>query len=372
MAASFVLEASGVGYLAGSRWLVRDVSLCVGPGEVLGLIGPNGAGKSTVAKLVAGLLRPAVGSVRFEVEGRAVTGRAAARHLAFVQQTVPPAPGFTAGELVAMGRYPHRGALARESEADRGRAAGAMAAMVVGGAVALGWLMGRWCRRERFLGLATEALALKQALALRGLLAHGEAVRKALARGGLERARAAVGWMVSRPTEGLPAHLVASAAVESVAENFSDSVVAPAAWYLAAGLPGAFGYRAANTLDAMVGYPKRGRFGMVPARLDDVLNLVPARLSAVLLVAALPRAARVWGATIRDAGTTLSPNAGWLMAAMAHGLDVRLEKRGHHVLNSTGRSPEAGEIAHAERAAVCAVVVGFAALGAAVLAGRWR
>lgn len=131
MAASFVLEASAMGYRVGSRWLVRDVSLCVGPGEVLGLIGPNGAGKSTVAKLLAGLLRPAVGSLRFVVEGRAVTGRAAARHLAFVQQSVPQAPGFTAGELVAMGRYPHRGALARESEADRELAERAMAAVGV-------------------------------------------------------------------------------------------------------------------------------------------------------------------------------------------------------------------------------------------------
>lgn len=256
----------------------------------------------------------------------------------------------------------------------RGTAGGgaALAAMVVGGALALGWLVGRWCRQAGFLGLATEALALKQALALRGLLAHGDAVRRALDGGDLERARAAVGWMVSRPTEGLPAHLVASAAIESVAENLSDSVVAPAAWYLAVGLPGALGYRAANTLDAMVGYPGRERFGMVPARLDDVLNLVPARLTAVLLASVLPRAAGAWGAAIRDAGTTPSPNAGWPMAAMAHGLDVRLEKRGHHVLNGSGRSPGATEIAHAERAAVCAVIVGFAGLGAAVLAGRRR
>jgi len=128
MSAPFALAAMEAGYRAGDRWLVRDVSLRVGPGEVLGLIGPNGAGKSTLAKLLAGLLRPAAGSVRFEVAGRVVAGRAAARHLAFVQQAVPHVPGFTVAELVLMGRYPHRGALAREREEDRRVAAGAMAA----------------------------------------------------------------------------------------------------------------------------------------------------------------------------------------------------------------------------------------------------
>ncbi len=126
----FVLSAEGVGYRAGGRWLVRDVSLTVTPGEFVAVIGPNGAGKSTFARLLAGLLRPASGRVRFELDGQAA-GPRAARHLAYVPQSVPEAAGFTAGEMVLMGRYPHRGALARETREDREAAAMAMAWMGV-------------------------------------------------------------------------------------------------------------------------------------------------------------------------------------------------------------------------------------------------
>lgn len=130
-ARTFTLAAEGVSYRAGGRWLVRDVSVAVGPGEVVGIIGPNGAGKSTLARLLAGLLRPASGRIRFEVDGAAVTGQQAARHLAYVPQSIPDGIGFTAGELVLMGRYPHRGAFARETRGDRAAAARAMGWMGV-------------------------------------------------------------------------------------------------------------------------------------------------------------------------------------------------------------------------------------------------
>ncbi|NJN68054.1 MAG: cobalamin biosynthesis protein, partial [Chloroflexaceae bacterium] len=153
---------------------------------------------------------------------------------------------------------------------------------------------------------------------------------------------------------------IAAAAIESLAENTSDSVVAPLLAYALGGLPGAFAYRAANTLDAMVGY--RGRYeylGKVPARLDDLLNLVPARLTALLIAAAAvgcsADAPQAWQVMWRDHALTASPNAGWPMAAVAGALGVRLEKMGHYCLNERGRAPTAADIRRAGR------VVGVAA-----------
>lgn len=200
--------------------------------------------------------------------------------------------------------------------------------------------------------LLARAALLKPAFAVRELLAAGERVRDPLARGDVPTARAALRDLVSRDRTALDAPLIAAAAVESLAENASDSIVAPGLAYLAAGLPGAYGYRAANTLDAMVGY--RGRYerlGKAAARLDDLLNLLPARLTAALIVlgAALaggdPKAALV--AARRDHGATASPNAGWPMSAMAGALGVRLEKPGHYRLGDPCRPVEAADIARA-------------------------
>ncbi|GIW13187.1 MAG: cobalamin biosynthesis protein CobD [Tepidiforma sp.] len=259
--------------------------------------------------------------------------------------------------------------LTRSGSRDTVRAGFVLTGIAAGGAALAGWRLEQWTRRAGVAGVLVEAAALKQALAVRGLMEHAEAVRRPLAAGDVEGARAAAGRMVSRATAGLPPDLVASAAIESVAENLSDGVTGTALWYVAAGLPGAFAYRAVNTLDAMVGYHARGRFGMVPARLDDAANLVPARLTALLIVLACPRALRRLPLVVRDAGGTPSPNSGWPMAAMAHGLGVRLEKRGHHVLHAGGRAPGAEDIRRACRAGVLAV--GLGGLLAAAAAG-WR
>ncbi|PFG75040.1 adenosylcobinamide-phosphate synthase CbiB [Tepidiforma thermophila] len=232
---------------------------------------------------------------------------------------------------------------------------------------AMGVVRAAWGRGAA--GFVLEALALKQTLAIRALFGHAGRVADAVEAGDLAGARAAAAMMVSRRTDDLPPGLVASAAIESLAENLSDSVVAPAWWYLAAGLPGAAAYRAVNALDAMVGYRSRGRFGMVPARLDDVLNWLPARLTAasLVLVRPLPGARQV-RRLVRDARSTSSPNAGWPMAAMAHVLGVRLEKLEHHVLHGAGREPGAADIRRAQR-------TGALALAAMALAGAtmcWR
>jgi adenosylcobinamide-phosphate synthase len=221
--------------------------------------------------------------------------------------------------------------------------------------------------------ILVEAMLLKQALAFRALLEHARAVQRPLGRDDLVGARAAVSRMVSRDVSGLDAGLVASAAIESVAENLSDSVVAPVACYLAGGLEAAYAYRVTNTLDAMVGYRAKGWFGTPSARLDDALNLVPSRLTALLLAVCSLAPRRSLQGARADHARTPSPNSGWPMAAMAHGLGVRLEKPLHHVLNPGGRTPAAADIGRANWVAAWAVGLALALTWILAVGGsRWR
>jgi adenosylcobinamide-phosphate synthase len=187
---------------------------------------------------------------------------------------------------------------------------------------------------------------LKSAFAVRALARAAAGVAHALSTRDLSAAREALRSLVSRDTRALDEPRLAAAAIESVAENASDSLVAPLFYYALLGVPGALAYRAVNTLDALIGY--RGEtewLGKPAARLDDALNLVPARLTAALLVIASAFASaspvgalRVW---LRDARVTESPNAGRPMAAMAGALGVELEKVGHYRLGA-GMSPPTG------------------------------
>jgi adenosylcobinamide-phosphate synthase len=215
------------------------------------------------------------------------------------------------------------------------------------------------------------ALVLKPAFAARMLLDAGQDVERALARADLAAARAGLQVLVSRDVSALGPGLLAAAAVESLGENVSDSLVAPLLWYAVAGVPGAWAYRAVNTADAMVGY--RGPYewlGKAAARLDDLANLLPARVTALLIViaAALCRAdaAGAWRTLRRDGARTASPNAGWPMAALAGALGVRLEKAGHYVLNAEGAEPDALTIGRARRMAGATMALG--SLAAAMLA----
>jgi adenosylcobinamide-phosphate synthase len=168
-------------------------------------------------------------------------------------------------------------------------------------------------------------------LAQRSLWTHVRDVGRALERDGLEAARAAVSRIVGRNPATLDEHAVMRAAIESLAENFADGVVAPAFWCALLGLPGIVAYKAINTADSMIGHrtPRHEAFGWAAARLDDLVNLPASRLAAVwLLLAALlhPRASAggAWRAVRRDAGRHRSPNAGWPEAAMAGALGLRL------------------------------------------------
>ena len=179
-------------------------------------------------------------------------------------------------------------------------------------------------------GLARLALFASTLIAQRSLYAHVRDVAVALDRS-LEDGRAAVALIVGRNVEELDEAGVSRAAVESLAENFSDGVVAPTFWLALAGLPGAALYKAINTADSMIGHKtERYRdFGYAAAKIDDVVNWPAARISGALIVgaAALGRATyplRGWRVMKRDAGKHVSPNAGWPEAAMAGALHVRL------------------------------------------------
>ncbi|SFM04497.1 adenosylcobinamide-phosphate synthase CbiB [Methylobacterium pseudosasicola] len=166
--------------------------------------------------------------------------------------------------------------------------------------------------------------------AQRSLNDHVAAVETALRDGGLEAGRRAVSMIVGRDPETLDAAAVCRAAIESLAENFSDGIVAPSFWIGCLGLPGGALYKAINTADSMIGHrtPRYAAFGWAAARLDDVVNLPASRLAGLLIVgAALLRGADARGALramARDAGRHRSPNAGWPEAAMAGALGLRL------------------------------------------------
>jgi adenosylcobinamide-phosphate synthase len=171
-----------------------------------------------------------------------------------------------------------------------------------------------------------EAALLSTALSMRGLGEAATAVERELRENNLERARASASEMVGRDTKGLPAPEVARAAVESVAENTSDGVVGPMLYGLLLGAPGALAYKAVNTLDSMVGYRRYPyvELGWASARLDDLANLVPARLTALMVAAVSGRPFCTLDTARRYGPLTASPNAGWAEAAFAGALGSRL------------------------------------------------
>lgn len=163
-------------------------------------------------------------------------------------------------------------------------------------------------------------------VALRSMHDHVAAVAKPLIAGDLPGARQAVSMIVGRDPSQLDQPGVARAALESLAENSSDGIVAPLFWGCVAGLPGIAGYKAINTLDSMIGHrtDRYEEFGWASARIDDLVNLIPARLTGLFFVLAAPCRGRALAVMQSDARSHRSPNAGWPEAAMAGALAIRL------------------------------------------------
>jgi adenosylcobinamide-phosphate synthase len=199
-----------------------------------------------------------------------------------------------------------------------------------------------------------EVVALKSLFAMRGLDQAAGEVQAALENVDLPEAQRLVSWhLVSRETSLLDESGIAAATIESLAENASDSLVAPIFYYLVGGLPTASLYRFFNTADAMLGYRTLDFewLGKFPARIDDLFNMIPARLTAALMILAAPLlrmpSMQILGTIYNDSAKTASPNAGFPMSAMAGALGVRLEKLGHYNLGSGYPKPMAADIPRA-------------------------
>ncbi len=222
--------------------------------------------------------------------------------------------------------------LNRERDSATRRKAAGVAALLVLLAVTLiaSLLLVKLCSLLGPLALLPLALLASSLLAQRSLYEHVARVADGLETG-LPDGRKAVSMIVGRDPDSLDEAGVARAAIESLAENFSDGIVAPAFWLAVGGLPGIALYKAVNTADSMIGHrtPRHLAFGWAAARLDDLVNLPASRLTALLLVASAATIrdadpASAWRAVRRDAARHRSPNAGWPEAAMAGALDLRL------------------------------------------------
>lgn len=252
-------------------------------------------------------------------------------------------------------------------------------AALVGGTVLFGVAAERLGRRSWLLEVATTAAATWAVLGGTSLVKEGTAMGRELDGGDLEAARARLPHLCGREPTNLDTMALAKATVESVAENTSDAVVAPLLWGAVAGVPGLLGYRAVNTLDAMIGHRSQRyrRFGWAAARVDDVANLLPSRIAAVLTAMGAPvvggSAADAWQTWRRDAPAHPSPNAGQVEAAFAGALEIRLGGRTVYshgaedrpVLGD-GRNPDAGHVTRAVE--LSRVVGGLSAVLAAVIA----
>ncbi|MFC9970047.1 cobalamin biosynthesis protein [Spirillospora sp. NPDC127200] len=267
-------------------------------------------------------------------------------------------------------------ALERRVYADsRGRGV-VFTALLVSGAGALGWAAERRARGP--VGRAgVTALATWAVLGGTSLGREGRAMARFLEAGDLDAARGRLSHLCARDPAGLDADALARATTESVAENTSDAAIAPLVWGAVAGVPGLLAYRAVNTLDAMVGYrnPRYENFGWASARLDDLANWIPARVTGLLVVACAPDGKNAWRVLRRDGASHPSPNAGRCEAAFAGALGVRLggsNSYGGRVERrpelGDGRSPQVADIRRAVR--LSAAVTGSAAVVAALVA-RW-
>lgn len=231
-----------------------------------------------------------------------------------------PHPVVWIGQLITAlekrwnSRHQERGIMARLTGV---ATAGLLIALSAGLGLLLEHLLGGLTGAVLLILIATTGFAQKS------LYDHVVAVALPLSHGQLQHARNALSMIVGRDTSVLDQQGIAAAATESLAESFCDGIIAPAFWFLVAGLPGLFVFKAVSTADSLIGHmdERHGHFGWASARIDDLMNFIPARLSGLLVCIA---GAGGWGVMWRDARKHLSPNAGWPEAAMAGALKIRL------------------------------------------------
>ena len=227
---------------------------------------------------------------------------------------------------------------------------GLIVVVVVGGSAAGAWLvMSNLATLGSLAYVVGGTLLLRTTFTVRGLSRAARQTQRTLEQGRVDEARASLRSLVSRDPASLGPSQAAAAAIESVAENTTDSYVGPWMAFAVLGIPAAVAYRAVNTLDSMLGY--RGAYeylGKTSARLDDLVNLVPARVSALLMLlggaVARQPARRGWRTMIGERSLTASPNAGWTMSAMAGLLGTRLEKPDHYCLGRGFPPPDPRDI----------------------------
>ncbi|MBS2966951.1 cobalamin biosynthesis protein [Actinocrinis puniceicyclus] len=259
----------------------------------------------------------------------------------------------------------------------------AFTAVCVGGTALFGYATTRGSRGRPVTAVATMAAATWSVVGAASLRREAAAIGSLLEAGDLDAARERLPRLCGRDPRGMDEREVARAVVESVAENTSDAVVAPLFWGAVAGVPGLLGYRAANTLDAMVGHRSQryARFGWASARLDDALNLAPARLTGALTAVLAPTVGgsrlETWHTLRHDGGKHPSPNAGRCEAAAAGALGLRLGGTNsytsgieHRPYLGTGRGPRGFDIARANRLSAAVSTAAAAGLSVGALALR--
>ncbi len=244
--------------------------------------------------------------------------------------------------------------------------AGAVIAVVVPGIFAgVAWWLEVGLREVGVIAyIVGGGILFRTTFTARGLFRVARKAARNLQDGNLEEARIDLRSLVSRDTRTLTSPQMAAAAVESVAENTTDSYVGPWLAFALFGLPGAFAYRAVNTLDSMLGYHGEYEYlGKASARLDDLVNLLVARLTALLMLVGgaligMP-ANRGRDRVCKEHGRTRSPNAGWTISAMSGLLGVRLEKPGQYRLGDDFREAGASDIHRAVRVGIVTAVLGL-------------
>ena len=221
-------------------------------------------------------------------------------------------------------------------------------------------------------GLLIAAYFLKSTFSIRMLLVSALGIKKDLEAGDIMTVRENLKMFVGRDTSNLDSHQSASAVIESVAESFVDAILSPLFYFLLFGLPGALAYRMINTLDSTVGYKKKPyvELGYASAKIDDIANWIPARLSLLFIFIASIFAGSPVSAVktcIHDHNRTASPNSGWSMAAVSGAVKVRLEKVGYHVL---GDGFDVAEVGHIKKAVGVVGLASVIVVGVVLLVGR--